>query len=73
MSNERITIDDHEITAETDKAFGLWDGRSRKGYGAEKMLVWVPKQTLDGRVLCEKIGENMVTMPEWLALKKGLI
>ena len=44
--------------AETDKSFLLYDG-TRK--------VWVPKQYV------EENDDGTFTMPEWLALDKGLI
>lgn len=48
-----------EIQGETEKAFRFYDG---------KEIVWIPKSQ------CEWDEESKImTMPEWLALEKGLI
>lgn len=49
---------DAELRKETEKAFLIFDG---------KKAAWVPKS------LVEDNGDGTFTMPEWLALDKGLI
>jgi hypothetical protein len=48
-----------EVKFETEKAFRFFDGKD---------LVWLPKS------LCEwDENDKTMTMPEWIALEKGLI
>lgn len=50
-----------ELRHETDKAFLFWDGGNDEP-------VWLPKSQVEW----DETGKIM-TMPEWLALEKGLI
>ena len=62
---ELVTISSILYT-ETEKAYGLWEGKiDRKG---GKILIWVPKQFVE---YDRDVKE--FTMPEWLATEKGLI
>lgn len=65
---ETVIVDTYEEypRASTDRAFAVWDGKSRKGYGAEPVLKWLP------RALVTK-GHDGFEMPLWLAEEKGLI
>lgn len=72
-SDRIITVANHEIIVETDKLFGVWNGKTYKGYGAEKLLVWLPKKDVKGNLLCEKVDKNAINMPEWFAHAKGLL
>jgi hypothetical protein len=47
-----------EIRAQTEKAVQLFDG---------KMLVWLPRSQI------EVNDDGTVTMPEWLAIERGLV
>lgn len=47
-----------ELRRETEKAFLIFDGDKQ---------VWLPK------ALVEQDDDNTFSMPEWLALEKGLI
>lgn len=58
LNNDLIDISG-EIKAETEKAYRFYDG---------KETVWLPKSQ------CEwNEEEKTMTMPEWLAMEKGLI
>ena len=60
-----VEIEDYVIAAETDKAFGLWDGEAYNNRGGKK-LVWVPKSLA-------KYVDCVLYLPEWLAIKSGLV
>jgi hypothetical protein len=52
-----------EILRETEEALFIFDGTER---------VWLPKSQVKYSEL-NKNGEAMILVPEWLAVKKGLI
>lgn len=56
---------DVDVHHETEKAFGIWTGK-RNGFGGRE-LTWLPKQFVEDN------GNGSFTMPEWLAVDKGLI
>ena len=59
MSGESALVDiAAEIKVETAKAWLLFDGTRE---------VWVPKSQVENN------GDGTFTMPEWLALDKGLL
>ena len=59
MSGESALVDiAAEIKVETAKAWLLFDGARE---------VWVPKSQVENN------GDGTFTMPEWLALDKGLL
>ena len=60
-----IEVDDYTLFTETDKAYGLWDGKSMNIRGGKK-LVWVPKSIT-------KFEDGVLQVPEWLATKSGLV
>lgn len=54
-----------EIRAETDKAVQVFDG---------ELTVWLPLSQIEiERPRAGHKGPTIVTLPEWLALDKGLI
>ncbi len=62
---EIIEIDDYTVFNETDKAYGLWDGKSTNNRGGKK-LVWIPKSV-------SSYVDGVLHLPEWLAIKSGLV
>ena len=58
MSKRELVDIAAEMKRETDKAFQIFDGAKTE---------WVPKSQV------EKNDDGTFTMPEWLALDKGLI
>ena len=58
LNNDLIDISG-EIKAETERAYRFYDG---------KETVWLPKSQCDWNE-----EEKTMTMPEWLAMEKGLI
>lgn len=69
MSKNVLITDYEEYTnATTDKAYALWDGKSVLDdfTRCRPRLIFVPKSQVDKT-------EDGFFMPEWLALKSGLI
>jgi hypothetical protein len=61
-SGRLVDIDDWKVRLETERALCLTDGRKD---------IWIPRKLWDQYV--EDNGDGTLTMPEWLALDKGLI
>ncbi len=64
--HEAVTVDAVELRRETDKAYGLSQGEIDPKTDKE-ILIWVPKS------MAEKNSDGTFTMPEWLAIDKGLV
>lgn len=64
-NHDLIEVDAVELKRETEKAYGLSQGELDKD--DREILIWVPKS------MVEKNDDGTFTMPEWLALDKGLI
>lgn len=64
--HDLVDVDAVELRRETEKAYGLSQGEIDPKTNKE-ILIWVPKSQV------EKNDDGTFTMPEWLALDKGLI
>jgi hypothetical protein len=56
-----------EIVRQTDKAVGVSDGTTDMELDGMPKLFWLPKSQI------EINDDGTITMPEWLAMEKGLI
>lgn len=65
MKSDLVDIDAVELRRETEKAYGLSQGELDEN--DREILAWVPKSKV------EKNDDGTFTMPEWLAMEKGLI
>lgn len=61
-----------EIVADTPKAVLIVDGSEERSPHGPKRLrqVWLPKSQVE---IDTTDGKTTVTMPEWLAIKSGLV
>lgn len=70
MKKQQLVDISAAIRHETDNAYLLFDGRSEIKKGdttASEIKTWVPKS------MVEDNKDGTLTMPEWLAQKKGFI
>lgn len=65
MKSNLVDVDAVELKRETEKAYGLSMGELDEN--DREILIWVPKSQV------EKNDDGTFTMPEWLAMDKGLI
>lgn len=65
MGNNKLTDIDAELVHETDDAYLIWNGLET--FHSGRYEVWVPKEHTEDN------EDGTFTMPEWLALEKGLI
>jgi hypothetical protein len=56
----------------TDTSYGVWDGKSRTVTGREKWI-WLGKTQVRGIDDGNFTDLQSIEVPEWLALKEGLI
>ena len=64
MADKLVDID-LEKRHETDSAFLLTDGS--EGKDGKEIRFWVPKSQ------CQDNEDGTFTMPEWLAIEKGIV
>jgi hypothetical protein len=62
MGKDKLADIDVEVLRETDKAWCVHDGVKS---------VWVPKSQAEIEITKDRIG--VLTLPEWLAVEKGLV
>ncbi len=60
-----VDVDAVELKRETEKAYGLSQGELDAN--DREIIIWVPKSQV------ERNQDGTFTMPEWLAMDKGLI
>jgi uncharacterized protein YpmB len=65
-NHELVDIDTVKLQHETEKAYGLSQGEVDPKTNKE-ILIWVPKSQVQNN------GDGTFTMPEWLAIDKGLV
>lgn len=69
MSNADICTLDLYLFVETEKAILV----GQDGTTNEKDRVWLPKSQVEFAKKSKSTSEYEVTLPEWLALQRGLI
>lgn len=65
MGKELVDVD-ADMKVETEKAYGVSIGEVDPDTGKD-VLIWLPKSQ------CQKNDDGSFTLPEWLAIDKGLV
>lgn len=65
MKKHDIIEIDCDIRVETEKAFGVYVGKT--GEDGNDIIIWLPKSQVENN------NDGTLSMPEWLAMEKELI